>query len=107
MTVISIPKALREKLGEEATDAFVDVIKAIDLDSKKELATKADIARLEGKIDTVKSELDGKLDTLKSGLEGKIDTIKSDLDGELRLLKWMIGIMLAGITSLVLKAFFM
>ncbi len=85
MTVISIPKALREKLGDEATDAFVEVIKAIDLDSRKELATKTDIAKLDGKIDKVKSEL----------------------DGELNLLKWMVGIMLAGVISLVLKAFFM
>ena len=52
---------------------------------EKELATKTDIAKL----------------------DGKIDKVKSDLDGELNLLKWMVGIMLAGVISLVLKAFFM
>jgi len=29
------------------------------------------------------------------------------LEGELKLLRWMVGVMLAGVLSLVLKAFFM
>ncbi len=36
MAVITIPKPLREKLGDEATDAFTEVIKEIDLDARKE-----------------------------------------------------------------------
>ncbi len=80
MSVISIPKPLREKLGDEATDAFVEVIREIELESKKELATKDDIRALKDNI------------------------IK--IEGEIKLIKWMIGVMLAGVVSLVLKAFF-
>ncbi len=80
MSVISIPKPLREKLGDEATDAFVEVIREIELESKKELATKDDIRAL------------------------KDDIIK--IEGEIKLIKWIISVMLAGVISLVLKAFF-
>lgn len=38
MTVIAIPKPLREKLGDEASDAFVEVIKEVK--KKDELVTK-------------------------------------------------------------------
>lgn len=38
MSVIVIPKPLREKLGDEASDAFVEVIKEIE--KKDELVTK-------------------------------------------------------------------
>jgi hypothetical protein len=44
------------------------------------LATKSDVSRIELKL--------------------------AEHDGEFRLLKWMIGILLAGVASLVLKAFF-
>lgn len=36
MPVISIPKPLRDKLGEEATEALTEVIRAIDLDARKD-----------------------------------------------------------------------
>lgn len=35
MSVITIPRALREKLGDEATDAFVDIINKIEPDNGK------------------------------------------------------------------------
>lgn len=38
MSVIAIPKPLREKLGDEASDALVEVIKEIE--KKDELVTK-------------------------------------------------------------------
>jgi predicted component of viral defense system (DUF524 family) len=43
MAVIAIPDVLRERLGEEATKAFVDVIKEVDFESKKDLPTKTDL----------------------------------------------------------------
>jgi hypothetical protein len=46
---------------------------------------------------------------LKSGLkdlEMKLDTRFEKLMGEMLLLKWMLGILIAGVISLVLKAFF-
>ncbi len=50
MAVITIPKPLREKLGDEATDAFIEVIKEIEQESKKDLATKSDLSELKTEI---------------------------------------------------------
>lgn len=36
MPVIAIPKPLRDKLGEEATDALTEVIRSIDLEARKD-----------------------------------------------------------------------
>jgi hypothetical protein len=39
-------------------------------------------------------------------IEQRIDTRFERIDGELKLMCWMLGMVLAGIISLVLKAFF-
>jgi len=39
-------------------------------------------------------------------LESKIELLRSDLSGKFTLLQWMLGLLLAGIASLILKAFF-
>ncbi|MBF0319309.1 MAG: hypothetical protein HQL01_05850 [Nitrospirae bacterium] len=61
MSVIAIPKSLREKLGDEASEAFVDIINKVDGESKKELATKADIAALKSDILLLETRLDSKI----------------------------------------------
>jgi len=79
MSVIAIPKALRMILGEEATDALITVINNVDLEGKKELATKGDIQALKNDI--------------------------TRLEGEMKLIRWMLGVVLAGVVSLILKVF--
>jgi hypothetical protein len=39
--------------------------------------------------------------------KGDLRELGLKLEGELKLLKWMMGVMLAGVLSLILKAFFM
>ncbi|MBF0339275.1 MAG: DUF1640 domain-containing protein [Nitrospirae bacterium] len=63
---------------EEQAKGLSETLKIINESSTKDLVTKADLQLLEARI-----------------------------DGELKLLKWMVGIMLAGVVSLVMKAFFM
>ncbi|MBF0607991.1 MAG: hypothetical protein HQL61_10655 [Magnetococcales bacterium] len=46
MSVITIPKALRDKLGDEGTDAFIKVINEAGLDTRRDLATKDDFQAL-------------------------------------------------------------
>ncbi len=36
MSVITVPRPLKDKLGDDATDAFVEVVKEIDLSSRQE-----------------------------------------------------------------------
>ncbi len=54
MSVITIPKPLRERLGDEATESFVSVIKEIEKDTRIELVTKADFKELEGDVKLLK-----------------------------------------------------
>ena len=47
------------------------------------LATKEDIARLEGKMDAMTERLEGKMDASNERLEGKMDAMNERLDGKL------------------------
>jgi hypothetical protein len=66
------------KQAEAVADAFMEA------QGEAELATKRDLERLEAKLET------------------RFERV----DGELRLSRWMLGLMLAGVVSLILKAFF-
>jgi bifunctional DNA-binding transcriptional regulator/antitoxin component of YhaV-PrlF toxin-antitoxin module len=80
MSVIAIPKPLRDKLGDDATDSLITVLDKFEQSSQKGLATKEDIHTIDLKIAKIESDI--------------------------RLIKWMLGIIIAGILSLILKAFF-
>ena len=94
------------------------------------VATKADIAELSGEIKEVRSELSGEIKEVRgelkadiaelSGeikevrgelkaqgerLDGKITAEIAGLNGRINLIYWMLGVSVAGIVSLVLKAF--
>jgi len=76
-------------------------LKAANRDDKaaKELAEvfkEAETARL----DEVATKQDIK------ALEAAVDLKLANINGEIKLLKWMMGAVLAGIISLILKAFF-
>ncbi|MEO5361382.1 MAG: hypothetical protein H7843_13210 [Nitrospirota bacterium] len=59
MSVITIPRSLREKLGDEASEAFVEIFNKVDSESRKELATKSD-------LENVKLELRAEIEKSKS-----------------------------------------
>ena len=87
------------------------------------VATKADIAELSGEIKEVRGELkaqgerlDGKITAEIAGLNGKITAEIAELNGKItaeiaglngriNLVYWMLGVSVAGIVSLVIKAF--
>ncbi|MBF0539695.1 MAG: hypothetical protein HQL03_15750 [Nitrospirae bacterium] len=117
MSVIAIPKALRERLGDAATDDFIKVISDAGLDTRKDLATKEDVFML--KQDLLKVELNLKGDIAKVRedvakveirLNENISKVREDvakMSGEMVLLKWILGAVMAGIISLIVRAFFM
>ena len=47
------------------------------------LATKEDIARLDGKIDAVEERLNGKIDTVEERLNSKIDAVAGQLNSRI------------------------
>ncbi|MCG6553797.1 MAG: hypothetical protein L7F77_15845 [Candidatus Magnetominusculus sp. LBB02] len=83
MNVITIPRVLREKLGEEATEALVEVFNKVEPDSSKikaelskELATKADLSVEIAKVNEHISEEAAKL---------RVETANVKAD----IIKWM------------------
>jgi hypothetical protein len=55
-----------------------------------EIATKADIKKLNGKIDAQEQKLNGKIDALEQKLNGKIDALEQKLSGEFKSIHlWM------------------
>ena len=127
MGVITIPKVLRDKLGEEGTDAFTGVIKEIDLDARKEAIALAEerferrLIEETGKINQRISDETGKINQRISDESGKLDQKITEECGKLRveieksksdIIKWVfvfwigqIGV-LSGIIFLMLKLFF-
>ncbi|MCG6552006.1 MAG: hypothetical protein L7F77_06740 [Candidatus Magnetominusculus sp. LBB02] len=98
MSVITIPRPLREKLGDDGVDALVAVINEANFGSRNDMATKDDLKgaelRLELKIESVKSDLELKIESIRSDLDLKIESIRSDLELKIEkskseTLKWM------------------
>ncbi|MBF0566028.1 MAG: hypothetical protein HQK89_12370 [Nitrospirae bacterium] len=61
MAVISIPRALRDRLGDEASDDFATIIKEIDIEARKEAISIAEERferRLAEEIGKVKIEIE-------------------------------------------------
>ena len=67
-----------------------------------ELSTRNDLKKLELSTRHDLKELELKIDNKFESIRGEIISLK----GELSLVKWMIGVLLAGVVSLILKAFF-
>ena len=60
------------------------------------LATKADIARLEGQIESSRAALEGQITSTRAALEGQIASSNATLrehisNSEKSLIKWMVG----------------
>jgi ABC-type phosphate transport system auxiliary subunit len=103
---IELYQFLEERLGKEEARKVAEVIersfeaiekkaKEVALQKKleikdeltKELATKADIARLEGKVKADIARLEGEIQTFKADFEGKISSLKADLEGKISVLR--------------------
>ncbi len=66
MSVITIPRPLRERLGDDGVDALIAVINESNLRSRDDLATKNDISRVELRMESIKSDLELKIESNKS-----------------------------------------
>ncbi len=66
--------------------------------SSSEVVSARDLDRLEGKIDLLRSDFN----VLRGEVNGKF----TELNGKFTLLQWMLGLLLAGVASLVIKSFF-
>ncbi|RIQ58114.1 CCDC90 family protein [Bordetella avium] len=84
-----------EKAGVSREQASAMATAVKDSHEGAELATKADLRDVESKL--IGETVD---------LRHEMNIRFAKVEGELTLLKWMLGLVIAGIASLILKAFF-
>ncbi len=113
MTTTAAPASLEERIARLEAERNVPMpterLARIE-GAYEHLATKADLqavkSELQGDMATVKSELQGAIAAVQSELQGDIATVQSDMaavKSELRLLKWLMGIGIAGILFPLLR----
>ncbi|MBF0567779.1 MAG: DUF1640 domain-containing protein [Nitrospirae bacterium] len=110
MSVIAIPRSLREKLGDDGVDDLITVISEVGLGSRWNTATKDDLREVKDNMATkddlreVKDDLREVKDNM-SKLEIKVESIKAEIEkSKVDSIKWMlafwasqIGIMIAAL----------
>jgi len=75
------------------------------------LATREQVAQLDGKIDKVESNLNAKIDKVESNLNAKIDKVESKIDtlsntissNKYDIIKWMVTLFITMIIAIYLK----
>lgn len=82
MTVIAIPKILRERLTDEGAEALIDVLNEVELSSKDKTLEIAE-GKFEKRLAEVGADIRKELVETKSSLEVKI------AQAEARLIRWM------------------
>ena len=85
MAVISIPKVLRDKIGEEATDALTEVIKSIDTEARKEALALAE-ERLERRLTEENGKIRLEIEKVRTEMQGirmEMQEVRTEI-GQLR-----------------------
>ena len=82
MAVVSVPRELRDKLGDAATDSLVDLLHQFGSDQREDLITVVEerFARhVADTRDTLRSETHAGLDALRSELHAGLDALRNEL----------------------------
>jgi len=82
-------------ISESQAEVMSDAFKQVEQSRADVVATKADILQIKTEI---KSGL--------ASLESRLSDHMTRIEGEMKLMRWILGFMFAGVVSLVLKAFF-
>jgi hypothetical protein len=97
MPLISIPKALSAKLGEEATEALIEVLKDTYQSQREELFTQLE-DRFYRKVELEIHTLSDKIDQKFGEVQKQFGEIQKQIAAQTR---WMIG--LIGFLAIALK----
>ena len=112
MSIISIPKALREKLGEEGSDALIDIINRAQGDKKTDVIRlvgekferrlSEEIAGVNHRMERLRVELKEDNANLRAELKADNANIRADL------IKWMFIFWVGQVAAIlgILFAFF-
>ncbi|MBF0458125.1 MAG: DUF1640 domain-containing protein [Nitrospirae bacterium] len=101
MSVIAIPRSLREKSGDDGVDGLITVINEVGLGSRLNMATKADLREVKDDNRALRDNMS----KLEMKLEVKMESIMAEIEkSKLDSIKWMlafwasqIGIMIAAL----------
>ena len=97
MTIIAVPKVLRDKLTEAGTDAFVQI-----MDKVEERAQAATLELAEERFEKRLAQLDAKIETSAAKMDAKIEQSRANL------IQWMFVFWVGqvGTITAILFAFF-
>ena len=84
MAVVAVPRALREKLGDDASDSLVDLLQQFEAEQTDHL-----IEMVEERF--VRSELGKEIGSLRSELGKEIGSLRSELGKEIGSLRTELG----------------
>ncbi|PMP72819.1 MAG: hypothetical protein C0186_00280, partial [Thermodesulfovibrio aggregans] len=79
MPVLSLPKSVRERLGEDAAEAFIEFLKEFEKEIKDDLATRRDIKEIEARIREVEArirEVEARIKEVEANMEVKLARFK-------------------------------
>ncbi|GBC77178.1 hypothetical protein HRbin08_00648 [bacterium HR08] len=104
MPIITVPRSLRERLGEEGAEALVQLINQateaarVDMvavvEEKFERRLTEEASKLRGEVGQLRGELVEKIESVRSELTERIESVRSELTGRIEsvrseLIKWM------------------
>jgi hypothetical protein len=101
---VGMPQA--EAQAQVLSEAFATQAQALESSIKtavghERISSENTLVRIESKVDKRFTEIDAKMDKRFA----EIDIRFAETKGEIALLKWMLGLVVAGVLTLVLKAF--
>ena len=94
MTVIAIPKSLRERLGDEGSEGLVELISAVDERAREDslrLLSERFERRLSEEIGQLRAEMHEEMGKLKTEMHGEIGKLRTEMYDEMGKLKVGMG----------------
>jgi hypothetical protein len=112
MAAIAVPRPLREKLGEDGTDALVALINEAGENTKKsviEVVEERFARRLAEELGKLRVEITEEMGKLRAELSGEVNKLRAEMhDLRANLIQWMFVFWIGqiGVLTGILFAFF-
>jgi hypothetical protein len=105
---VSIPKALREKIGEEAAESLIELLNTSSQNSQNNVIALAE-EKFEHRLSEELAKVRGEISTVKSDLEKRISEVKEESHkNQASTIRWMFVFWVGQIGAMlgILFAFF-
>ena len=102
----ALSKAINQEIATKADIAELQGTLKADI-AELQGATKADIAELQGTVQSFNERLRGLMAILEQHLNGRIDNLEARFEGETNLLRWMVTATLIIVVAIGVRLLFM